>query len=225
MKGIGLLGLMVVVAVAAQASADLINGDWSTGDETGWTRWRALWGATESWAVTSSGPTPPAGTLSGSGGNGSFGWYQVVAVPAGTPATLSADWAGDIGGAGWAELLLMTSATPLTEADWVTRIDTGVPGDIAFKKDSWGMNPPTSWDWQDASLSPRPSGNGGMVMSQGYVGVALKLGGFPMGLASFDNIYLEDFDDNVQVIPAPGAIALGSIGVALVGWLRRRKTL
>jgi hypothetical protein len=55
------------------------------------------------------------------------------------------------------------------------------------------------------------------IRSLYWVDVDMGESGISYDFAALDNITL--------TIPAPGAILLGSIGVGLVGWLRRRRTL
>ena len=186
-----LLGLLTHV----RAAEALINGDWSTGDETGWMdgRWSAPWGDAN-WLVTGTGLTPPEGNLHlGTDEQGSFGWYQRVTAPHGAVKRVWADWCGSIGGAGWAEVMLFSIPLGTSDDDIVARIDRGDFLDIAYKKDSWAINPPTTWDWQAASLSPHPWGHGGQVTNIGELVVALKLGSQASNehvWASFDNIAL-----------------------------------
>jgi hypothetical protein len=234
------IALILTMGVATIASAaNLINGDFETCDETGWTHWRAPWGSGEVWNVV------PVGGWDGCFGElqstviGDFGWFQRVPVTQAGTYAIDGEWAGDIGDTGWAEILYFPANSGDSDASIITRIDTANAADIAYKKDSWGMNPPTVWGAEPMSFSPFPGSNGGTidVTTEDQVVIAITHGSTSAGsYLHVDN--LQPGDPNAVILtgfkssnsPSPSALVVPVVGLAagagilvLACWQGRRR--
>jgi hypothetical protein len=95
----------------------------------------------------------------------------------------------------------------------------------AFKIDNIGLNTPLVLESLTADNKFEPGEVWGFVI-QDYVntlGLTPDLMGSPgVGIFSTGDQFSSG---SIIAIPAPGAILLGSIGVGVIGWLRRRRTL
>lgn len=132
MKKLFVLAIALMV-ISAPAFANLVvNGDFSTGDETGWTRWDSTqnpdggWGSGFTWDASSG-----KGQLSVN--NGSFGWYQALAVTPGTEYTINANWMGN-GNTNWCEVLFFNDDNRTI----YKQMDAPLDSSIISKVDVWG---------------------------------------------------------------------------------------
>ncbi|MGQ9650945.1 MAG: hypothetical protein ACUVXJ_12615 [Phycisphaerae bacterium] len=191
--------VLVLLAMAAPALAGNLN----LADAI---PWGAPWG--QQATVSDQGN----GVFNLSIGYGSAGiFWRLPAVPS-EMVQITGMWTGDCGSAGWVEVMMFTSTEGMTNAAIASRIDTGNPADIVAKHDSWGLNGPPAWNWQEIEAAPMPPPGGKyQIPATSEVVVALKVGSVGNGSwATYD----------LTFVPEPAVALLLGLPLMLV---RRRR--
>lgn len=139
---------------------------------------------------------------------------------------------------------VVVSITNMTNVSWMevwyvgdpetylTNHDGWVNGELAFKIDNVGVNTPLLFESMTPNLIFEP-GETWVFVIQDYInmyGLPPSLfGSIGVGIIGVGSNSAQDQVSSGSIIaipvPAPGAIVLGSFGVGIVGWLRRRHTL
>jgi len=209
------LALWMMPALRAQAA--VTNGSFETGDLTGWS-WTIPAGASID-VVTSHGDPTGTGTTSWGPTDGSYfallktdgpgsltQLYQSYFMAPGDPLMFDYFWDS-------------RDFKPFDDtASLSVYSGVGIAGPLigTVPLNSVNTDPQDYWGtpWQTVSL---------YLSSAGMYTVAFEirnsLDGIKDSYLGIDNVSL------LQAIPEPAAILLGGIGVGLVGWLRRRRTL
>ncbi len=163
----------------------------------------------------------------------------------GNPEAFAGSWggaaAGSVYGTVFGTALLNRDYSGAIHSDFVFTFSAPVTGVGAWLYDN-NVNTPESMILQITEAGGAvstsgvlESGNAAAHFVEGFVGATSTLGIVEARFSVVDaqgspaQRYFEldhfQWGEPVPVVPAPGAILLGSIGVSLVGYLRRRRTL
>ena len=222
MKKLIMICALAVLILAAGAQAGLTNGSFESGDLTGWTAVlptgayaTVVTSHTDTtWpggvppvvpGVTSWGPTDGTyfGLLKTDGPGSVSQLYQSFYATAGASISLDYFWDSQ-------------DYMPFNDAAagvLLAGMGTGGPAVVTLFSESIATDPGNHYGtpWTSVSYTFGTSGV--------YTLLITNMNGLDSDLDSYVGI------DNVNVIPVPGAILLSSIGLGVVSWLRRRRTL
>ena len=196
-------------SAAVTAGSLTVNGDFETGDRSGWSEWSSPWGqrpvVNYAW---SDAPAQGLYALSLRNSSGSFGVYQELCVEPGVPLHLDWSWRGASRGNGWWEVLIVDAPYSYEAVDdpanhpetfFAAKWETGFGGPF----------PEPSAAWVD--------GNAEFTPTSAVVTLVLKCGSVSGGLieAWFDGVVLTQETAALEIQGIEPAVGRTSGGDAI----------